>query len=241
METKMENPQLSAMLSIRNFDKAIEMHYEQLKAIESQLLTINKNALSIIESNCTTKDIAHWNATQQTCTDAIVLINKLVLRLQQKMESKDRMDLSEIWTTFLVLENTLKQSFVAAEKLGYKLLPKSAHQQWEKEVCNFEDAVLPLMIAHIDACKMELKLIEKYTPIEIGDVTHIVTNHIPKDFTFEEAYKYEQNYLKALSEIKKEFSKKKNSWDRFLHLLTSVTHQQPSERMIMQRWVNGEK
>ncbi len=241
MQKNYYNPKLRTLLSIRHFDKALEMHFEQLKALETQLSITQKNALSVIENNCSATDVGNWKSAQQACNDAVELIHKMVQKLHQKIANKDRTHLSEIWTTFLVLEKTLKQSFRATEKMGYALLPKSVHPHWQKDVCNFEAVILPLIIAQSEACKIELQLIETYTPKEIAEITQTVANHIPEDFTFEQADKYERDYLKAIAEMKKEVTKKKNTWVQFLNLLTGGTYQSASERMMMQRWVNGEK
>ena len=108
-------------------------------------------------------------------------------------------------------------------------------------MCNFEEIVMPLIVSHADACKLELEMIEKYTPKELDEISQVITKLIPDDFTFEEADKYEKEYLKAVKELKKEFRKDKNLWDRFLDVLAGGTHQSPSERVMMQRWVDGEK
>jgi hypothetical protein len=142
---------------------------------------------------------------------------------------------------FDIYENKLKKVYRFSEKLGYDILPRNAHKHWEKDVCNFEETIMPLIISHADACKLELEMIEKYTPKELDEITQVVVNLIPDDFTFEEADKYEQEYLNAVKELKKEFSKDKNLWDRFLDILAGGTHQSPSERVMMQRWVDGEK
>ena len=83
--------------------------------------------------------------------------------------------------------------------------------------------------------------IEKYSPKELHKITEVIFNQIPEDFTFEESEKYEEEYLKALSNFRKEFSNEKNLWDKFLDVLAGGTHQTPSESVMMQRWLEGEK
>ena len=41
--------------------------------------------------------------------------------------------------------------------------------------------------------------------------------------------------------FKKEFKEEKNLWDRFLDILAGGTHQPPSERVMLERWIEGEK
>jgi len=86
-----------------------------------------------------------------------------------------------------------------------------------------------------------LQLIERYTPDELNKITQIIVDNIPLDFTYAEAVEYQHDYYKALVNLKKEFKEEKNLWDKFLDILAGGTHQSPSERVMMERWVDGEK
>ncbi len=241
METRDYNSKLRALLSIRDFHIAFEKHYEQLKKIEEEFDRLNTNALSIIETNCKSDGVEKWKVCQKDVRDSIESINYVLSLLQKKIEGKERNDSKELWKQFDIYENKLKKAYRFSEKLGYDILPENAHKHWEKDVCNFEEIVMPLIVSHADACKLELEMIEKYTPKELDEISQVITKLIPDDFTFEEADKYEKEYLKAVKELKKEFRKDKNLWDRFLDVLAGGTHQSPSERVMMQRWVDGEK
>jgi hypothetical protein len=49
--------------------------------------------------------------------------------------------------------------------------------------------------------------------------------------------------MTALAQMEEEANKKDNLWDRFLNLLAGNIpfKQTPQERVMMMRWVNGEK
>jgi hypothetical protein len=241
MEMKMYNSKLRALLSIRNFNTTLEKHYEQMKQIEEDLDSLNKNALSTIETHCSKKEQENWKMSQQEVIDSIESINESLKLLREKIEIKKRTDSVELWNQLNASKNKLKKSYEVSEKLGYEILPASVHKHWEKDICNFEKIIMSLLLSHVEACKLELEMIEKYTPSELDEITRVIASHIPEDFTFEWADKYEKEYLKAVEEMKKEFGKKKNLWDRFLDILADGTHQSPSERVMMQRWVNGDK
>jgi hypothetical protein len=66
-------------------------------------------------------------------------------------------------------------------------------------------------------------------------------DQIPLDFTYQEAVDYQTDYYKALINFKKEFKQEKNLWDKFLDILAGGTHQLPSERVMMERWLDGDK
>ena len=154
---------------------------------------------------------------------------------------KERTDSAELWKQFAAYEHKLKESYRFSERLGFEILPENEHKHWQKDICVFEETILSLIISHANACKLELEMIEKYTPKELNKITQVVLDHIPDEFTFEEADKYEKDYLIAVEDMKKEFRSEKNLWDKFLNILTGGTHQSPSERVMMKRWLDGEK
>ena len=86
-----------------------------------------------------------------------------------------------------------------------------------------------------------MQMIERYTPDELNTITKIIVDQIPLNFTYQEAVEYQNDYYKALVNFKKEFKEEKNLWDKFLDILAGGTHQSPSERVMMERWLDGEK
>lgn len=241
METKIYHSELRALLSIRNFDKALEKHYEQMRQIEKSLDKIKKDALSLIETHCSKEAQENWeNGFLEVC-GSVSSVNRTLKALREKIVRKERTDSSELWKQYDLHEHKLKESYRASEKLGFEILPESEHEHWQKDICNFEETILSLVISHSEACKLELEIIEKYTPKELNELTQLIVDHIPEDFTFEEADKYELEYLNAVEEMRKEFGKKENLWDKIMDILAGGTHQPPSERVMMKRWINGEK
>jgi len=82
---------------------------------------------------------------------------------------------------------------------------------------------------------------KKYTPQEIDEIANNILAKLPADYSREEIKEYEKDYLIALDDVKKEFSEKKNLWDDFLDILAGDTHQSASERVMLSRWIDGEK
>lgn len=241
METIVNNPKLRALLSVRNLSKALESHYHQMKQIEESLDVINHNALDTLETYSTKEGLEKWNLNVQQVKDSVYSIDEVLFLLQDNLTKKGSAASEELWEKFELYENKLLEAVKTSEKTGFEVLPESEHKHWQKDICNFEDAIMELMVSHLEACKRELKMIAKYAPKKINVVTQIIIDHLPEEFTFEEAGKYEQDYLKAFEEYKKEFSQEKNLWDKFLDLLAGGTHQSPSERIMMQRWLDGDK
>jgi hypothetical protein len=78
---------------------------------------------------------------------------------------------------------------------------------------------------------------------EADELTRTIIQHIPRSFSLAEADRYEQDYLAAMDQIKEDAAKKSNLWDRFLNILAGLVpfEESPAERVMMQRWLNGEK
>ena len=241
METKRSNSELRALLSIRNFGKALETHYSQMIQIEKSLDDLNANATTIIEAHAPVHLQQKWKLGLMNVNSSISAVNETLNKGKQKVSIKDRSGSIELWKKFDQNIIDLKQAYKDSENIGLEILPDTEREHWQNDISNFEDIILPIIIAHANSCKIELQMIEKYTPKELNKITQIIFDHIPEDFTFEDADKYESDYLKAIEEFKKEFSEEKNLWDKFLDVLAGGTHQPPSERVMMERWLEGEK
>jgi hypothetical protein len=241
MEMDVYKAELRALISIRNFGKALELHYQQLIEIEKQVEMIQANAIEIIQVHCSPQKTESWRKSQMTVTESVAFINETLKKLKEKVAGKDRSDTSDLWAQFNSQIEKFKNAYKSSEQLGLSILPESERDHWQKDICNIEDTILPLIISHAETCKMELELIQKYTPKELHKITKVIADNIPADFTYEDVDKYEEEYLKAVGDFENEFAANKNLWDKFLDVLAGGTHQPPSERVMLQRWVDGEK
>lgn len=241
MKNEDYHSELRALLSIKNFNSSLEKHYSQMLEIEKKLEEFHKNALAIIEANSSPESLEKWKDGLKEMNSSLIAINEALNSVKEKVKNHDRSDSSALWEEFKLHLNKLKVVNKYLENLGFEILPESEHIHWKKDVCNFEDTILPLIVSHAKACKIELQMMEKYTPKEIHNITQIILDHIPENFNFEEADKYEKDYMNAFENFKKEFSQEKDLWDKFLDILAGGAHQSPSERVMMKRWLEGDK
>ena len=93
----------------------------------------------------------------------------------------------------------------------------------------------------IKSLRETLEKNKEYTSLEIDEIANNILAHLPADYSLEEIKEYKKDYLIALDDVKKEFSQKKNLWDNFLDILAGDTHQSASERVMLSRWIDGEK
>ena len=141
------------------------------------------------------------------------------------------------------MKNSSIENFQELEKLkviGGKVLPENKTLNWENLWSNIADESDNIK-NEVKACELQLKLIESYNPKEIDELTDTILKHIPVKFSKKEANQYTKEYIKAYEDLKTEASQKKNLWDKFLDILAGGSQQTPAQRVMMQRWVNGEK
>jgi hypothetical protein len=241
VEERTQNPEFRALLSLRNFNAILEKHYAEILEIEAATDEMNLHAMDIGKENCSTESLGNWQDALKQFKDAVAAVNKVLTEVKEKVIQQDRSDSSLLWQMFDTQMKRLLASYATIEALGAEILPETAKTDWAANLCQFQEKILPLITSYGAACRVELRIIERYTPEELNEVTQIILEHIPENFTFAQADQYEKEYLAALGNFRKEFSQKKNLWDKFLDVLAGGDHQSPSEHVMMQRWLDGEK
>ena len=240
-ENRWYSPGLRALLSMRNCKINFEKEYEELLEIEAQLDDINKTGMLLIATHCNTEMQVNWKEQVDKGNEAIASLNKTLLDEKEKIEKKAVTNFTDLWKSMSSDVKKLRESSKKFGSLGFELMPEIVHASWESEYLNLQTRLVELVISHVESCWVLHRMIEKYTPEELNIINEIVVDKIPLDFTYKQAVVYEKDYFKALVDFKQEFEEEKPLWDKFLDILAGGTHQQPSERVMMERWIEGEK
>ncbi len=238
---KSHNPGLRALLAIKNFTTTLEQDYTALLKLETELDELNKNGLLMIEASASAEEIANWKLHLQELDNAVKGMNDTLAAAKEKIAQKATDGYANLWKQLSIHLAALKNHSSNIANMGLALLPVAAHAQWEKEFVQLETPLVQSIVTHVESCRVLLQMIERYTPDELNAITKIIVDHVPIDFTYEEAVEYQNDYYKALVNFKQEFKEEKNLWDKFLDILAGGTHQPPSERVMMERWLEGEK
>jgi len=235
------NPGLRALLSIKNFSTILLQDYANLLLIEKELDELHKKGLLIIEEQAETEGAGKFKLMAAAVTDAIAGIKNLLNTAKENIEKKETTGIAELWQQLSLDVKQLKLGVKNLISTGYKVLPETQFIQWDSAFVHVEEPLVQSLVDHVDSCRVLLQMIEKYSPDELNKITKLIVDQIPPDFTYEEAVVYQQDYYKALVNFKKEFKEEKNLWDKFLDILADGTHQTPSERVMLERWIEGEK
>lgn len=238
---KSHNPGLRALLSIKNFKATLEKDYSELLQIENILQELNNKGALLIETSTSPEIAAQWNGVLQKETTTIASINNTLTSAKENIEQKAKEMYPELWKQLSLNLIHLKENSKKTAEIGFQLLPEAVHSQWEEEFVKIQTSLLEKLVKHVESCRVLLQMIERYTPEELNSITKIIVDKIPLDFSYQEAVEYQNDYYKALVNFKNEFKEEKNLWDKFLDILAGGTHQLPSERVMMERWLDGEK
>lgn len=238
---KSHNPGLRALLSIKHFADTLEKDYAKLLEIETELNKLNHKALLIIEANISPEATDGWKDVILEINKTLTGINAAIISVKEKTVNNEKEGYLEFWKQLAAQEVELRSNYKNATNKGFELLPERVHPHWEKEFVKLATPLVESLVKHVDTCRVLLQMIQRYTPKELDAITRIIAEHVPLDFTYEEAMEYQTDYYKALINFKKEFKQEKNLWDKFLDILAGGTHQPPSERVMMERWLDGEK
>ncbi len=239
--TKSRNPGLRALLAIKKITATLETDFTELLAIENDLNTLNQKGLSIIEALATPEAQAQWKLTLDEMYISLTGISDKLADAKEKIDQKATEGYPEIWKQLSELVLGFEKNSKQLAYLGLDILAKGAHPQWQYEYVELENELVEKLVDRVESCRILLQMIERYTPDELNSITQIIVDQIPLNFTYQEAVDYQTDYYKALINFKKEFKQEKNLWDKFLDILAGGTHQLPSERVMMERWLDGDK
>lgn len=239
--TKSYNSGLSALLAIKKHTYTMVNDLNELLQFESKLDELYKKGLQLLEANTSSQSIAIWKGEFLKVNNAFKGINDSLSIAKEMTDQNIKEGYTEIWKQLAVHISVLKEGSENAINEGFVLLPEAFHLKWETEFVKLEKPLLQSLLMHIEWRRIMLQIIERYTPEELNAINKIIVDHIPLDFTYDEALEYQKDYYKALVNFKKEFKEEKNLWDKFLDILAGGTHQSPSERVMMERWLDGEK
>ena len=240
-ENKRHNPGLKALLSMRNCHITLDKEYEELLNIEAELDAVNKSGLTQITTDDNADIQANWKNQVNNVDEAINGLKKSLEAEKEKIGKKEVTNFTDLWNSLSADVKKLREGSKKSANLGFEILPEALHTNWKDEFVSLQAPLTEQLISHVETCIVLLRMIEKYSPEELDVITKIVVDKIPLDFTYSEALVYEKDYFKALVDFKQEFKEEKNLWDKFLDILAGGTHQQPSEHVMMERWIEGEK
>lgn len=233
------DPQLKLLMSLRNFDNDLDIYCKRFLDATNELTSTYEMGASILEQY---GDPAYKKEWEELLNEIHVHCNQLNQSLsfaKEQTKNRENFDFSTHWKSFESRLNDLKNASQKFENLGVKLLPENKKQGWENEIGLYENKIEPILNQNAKAAKLILQFMFKYSPEGLDRMVEIINDNVPENAENMDPKDYEASYLKAFREFQKEF-KPQNLWDNFLEILAGGVHPSPSERVMLEKWVDGE-
>lgn len=240
MEKQNFNPVIEAVVSIRHLAIATSENWTTMRKVGEIVKTNLENASSLVSTYGSENTKNNWNSEMGSYNDNLSHLKVILNSTIDKIKAKNSQGLSEGWNNYKQYSDNITSSITNLESFGESSLPENEVEHWKTIWSEIKDAHTKIK-SEAEACSIKLKMIEAYSPEEVDELTDTILKHIPAKYSKEDAHKYSDDYMKAYEDMKKEASQKKNLWDKFLDILAGGTQQTPAQRVMMQRWVDGEK
>ena len=234
------NPVLRAVTAIRHLAIGLKTNWTDLKEIGKKIDDTTSLLTAKIEEfgNQSTqlKLESELGRLQENKKELKTILDSAI----QSINKREAISLSSNWENSKAYSQAIRTNIEIIHNLGTDCLPENETERWKElhgQVLNQMNDIKNIS----EACGLQLLMIEKYKPEEVDELSNEILKHVPINYSIEEVDTYERDYLKAYEEIKNEASKKKNLWDKFLDVLAGGVQQTPAQRVMMQRWVEGER
>ena len=236
------NKNLETLIKLRHLSEGLNSNWEALNTAKVKVAHLLDEANNIVKMFGS--DLGK-NKFQEDVNSIASLRDKIESQLtyfKKKIESQSSSDSSEIYKDFLSNTESISSIFTKIGKYPDDYFSGMNSADWFGVWAVIQSNIYTVQgIGH--SAFVQLQMFENFNKQEIDDLTKEIIKHIPKSYHIEDAIQYKQEYMTALAQMEEEANKKDNLWDRFLNLLAGNIpfKQTPQERVMMMRWVNGEK
>lgn len=241
LSTSVYNPQLQTLLSIRDFETSLGTYKDKVQDATQSLIRTYENGVLILEGFAPGDSKKEWTGLLNEVQVHANHVNHYLMIAKEKSEENRDFPFKELWKEFEERLKMLQNSAQKFENLGAKILPAEKKEQWENDIAVFEKDILPEIKLNAQGVRLILQFMAKYTPEQLEKISRIILQTIPEGSTFKDAKDYEAAFLKSMREFQKEFEQQDNLWDSILEILAGGVHPSPSERVMLEKWMDGEE
>lgn len=240
MTEKKINPTIEAVTKIRNLATAVSGNWSIMKSARATLTSDINSASLLINTYGNTDTIQNWKTMLEVYESELSSLKGIMSVTIALIKSKEGTHISDQWELHRPHVKKIETLYETLERTGKAALPENKMDDWGTlwgRILGTHDSIK----SEAEAAGVLLQLIQSNSPEEVDELTDTILKYIPMNYTTKEAHQYTDEYMKAYEVIKKEASQKKNLWDRFLDILAGGVEQNPAQRVMMQRWLDGEK
>ena len=236
------NTQLHTIIKLRHLKNASQNNWEMLSNTKGMVNAIISEAQQLMNN------YGDNNAKEQFATDSKTLstnINAIQESLNdfyQFIKDEKSIDIESSFHNFSKILNDTNKLFDSISSYSKDYFKEIDINEW-REIWSVIKSNLTIIQGIGESAYIKSLMIKNFNKSEVDALTSEIVKHIPQSFNLLEADKYKQEYLQAVKEIEQESNAKENLWDRFLNVIAGAVpfKQTPEERVMMRRWLDGEK
>ncbi|MBK8501122.1 MAG: hypothetical protein IPL46_02365 [Saprospiraceae bacterium] len=242
MTTYDVNPRLRAAIKLRHMVDAISENWQQMIGVSDQVQKMLDDATSFMNAYGTEIAKNTFGENISMTNKNIEGVRQLLKEVLEALRDNQPIDLKINWNSFQTFLESVEQDFSAYERLPENGFMEGNYEDWAN-IWKVLKSNLLVIRGLSEAAYLRAKMVVEFSNEELDSLTQSIIKHIPRGFSLVEADKYEKEYIEAMDMIEVESNKKDNLWDRLLNLLAGAIpfKQTPAERVMMQRWLDGEK
>lgn len=218
----------------------ISSDWEILKSLDGEMREDINSVTKLFMKQISGDNGKKWLKEIRNIEKNLVALTSIMHQVMEQINKREPEGITEIWNKYKGYSTDLQERLSTLQQLGIEHLSTELQTTWEKDWKTIFDK-FSIVLQLAEGSSLHLSMINELAPEELDELSVTIVEHMPKSYTLEEAMQYEKEYMEAYEAIKKEASQKKNLWDRFLDILAGGIQQTPAERVMMQRWINGEK
>ena len=222
------NPKLRNAIKLRHLVDSISENWLELSTVKKRVLSTLEAATKYIETYGSELAKETYNNKNLLLKSKIGEVEKILNQVSSVLKGENNDIMSIHWDSLQSSLTSVEEVFLSMENFNESYIIKSN---------------LYIIKGVSNSSFIQLKMMEHFNKEEQDALTKSIVKNIPRSISLLDAVKYEREYLAAMDAIEKEANAKDNLWDRFLNLLAGAVpfKQTPAERVMMQRWLEGEK
>jgi len=242
MVTQEINQKLRDAIKLRHLVDAISENWQELSSVKKRVLSNLDVATKYIETYGSESAKEAYHTKTLLIKSNIEQVEKILNQASSVLRGESNDTMSIHWDSLQSSLTSVEEVFLYMENFDESYFRQGNYNDW-LNIWWVIKSNLYIVKGVSNSSFIQLKMMENFNKVELDALTKNILKNIPRSFSLIDADKYEKEYLAAMDAIEKEANAKDNLWDKFLNLLAGAVpfKQTPAERVMMQRWLEGEK
>lgn len=234
------NPVIKAVQSLRKLALEVKSDNDEIEILRNQIRPKIEEAEKMLLNTNDNYVSTVWIKNKENLLENGAELIKILNEIEQQFSKQNIASLSAIWKNHQNYKDLVLSNLSNLSNIGLAIFSGEKLNQWNL-IWDEIYKILHKILSIGETYKLKFEMMESLNPTEVDSVTADILKHIPLDYSDEDAYQYEKEYMQAYEELKKSQSKNKNLWDKILDILAGGVEETPAHMVQMKRWLEGTK